>query len=216
MEKFCPNCGTPLKEGARFCGGCGAKRPDGLGQPAQQTQPQYTPQTPAQQQPPPPVQPPPPTQPQTPAQQQPPPPVQPQYAPPIPEPEQKKKGKAPFFAVGGAVIAVALAVTLIFTNVFGLLDQTGGGTGQFGDVTDNGNGSVTDEGGNGDDYYYYFDWETIEMFGGVEGFAEWLRYGLELDAADYYETVNGVYFMSPVEVDGIERGWLDGYPAAKD
>ena len=195
MEKFCPNCGTPIKEGANSCGGCGAKRPDAAGQPAQQTQ--QTQQT-----------------------------QQPQYAPPIPE--QKKKSKAPFFIGGGVVIAAALVVTLIFTNVFGLLNQTGD------DKTDISGGSNTnsesgvaaredgeesedgEDGEDGEDSYYYFDWETIEMFGGVEGFAEWLRYGLELDAEDYYETVNGVYFMSPVERVDIERGWLDGYPVVKD
>ena len=71
MEKFCPNCGTPLEEGARFCGGCGAKRTDTAGQPVQQTQQQYMQQSPAQ----------------------------PQYAPP--EPEQKKRSKTPLHGERG-------------------------------------------------------------------------------------------------------------------
>ena len=185
MEKFCPNCGTPLKEGAKFCGGCGAKRPDTVEQPAQPTQQQYIQQSPAQ----------------------------PQYVPS--KSEQKKKSKAPFF-IGGCVVVAALVVTLIFTNVFGLLNQAGDDkTGLSGKGnTNNGNSVVAVE--DGEDSYYYFDWETIEMFGGVEGFAEWLRYGLELYAEDYYETVNGVYFMSPVEKIFDERGWLDGYPAVND
>jgi len=166
MEKFCPNCGTPLKEGARFCGGCGAKRPDTASQP---TQTQYTPHI----------------------------------------HEQKKKSKAPFF-IGGGVIAAALVAVLIITNVSGLLNHSDGGN----DNTINGSSAIARE--DGDDSYYYFDWETIEMFGGTEGFAEWLRYGLELDAADYYDTVSGGSFMSPVEKVDVERGWLDGYPTAKD
>ena len=175
MEKFCPNCGTPLKEGAKFCGGCGAKRPDTASQPAQQTQPQYAPQI----------------------------------------PEQKKKSKAPFF-IGGGVIAAALVVALIITNVFGLLNHTGGditnlpGNGS----TNNGNNSVTVE--DGEDASFFFDWDMIEAFGGMEGFEEWLKYGLGLYADDYYDIISGGSFMSPVERVDEERGWLDGYPAAKD
>ena len=171
-EKFCPNCGTPLIEGTRFCGGCGAKRPDTSRLPV-----------------------------------------------------QKKKSKA-LFIIGGGVVAAVLVVVLIFTNVFGLMNRTDGGNKELpgdGDAN-NGNGTVTGDANNAngsvngddEDSYYYFDWETIEFFGGVEGFAEWLRYGLELYAEDYYATVYGEYFMSPVEKVDIERGWLDGYPAAND
>jgi len=62
---------------------------------------------------------------------------------------------------------------------------------------------------------FYFDSETIEMFGGMDDFKEWLMYGLELDAEDYYESVYGEYYMSPAEKVSEGRDWLDGYPVVE-
>ncbi|MCL2694098.1 MAG: protease inhibitor I42 family protein [Oscillospiraceae bacterium] len=44
-----------------------------------------------------------------------------------PVPDKKKKSKAPFVVAGGLVVAAALAVVLVFTNLFGLLNKNDGG-----------------------------------------------------------------------------------------
>ena len=38
--------------------------------------------------------------------------------------------------------------------------------------------------GDNEDVSFLFDWEMIEAFGGMEGFEEWLIYGLGLYADD--------------------------------
>ena len=133
-----------------------------------------------------------------------------------PEPPAKKKSKKPLLIGGGAVIAATLVAVLVFTNGFGLLNRTGGDNpGLSGDGNPNhGNSIVADD--DDEDASFFFDWEMIEAFGGMEGFEEWLIYGLGLYADDYYDIISGGSFMSPVERVDEKRGWLDGYPSAKD
>ena len=84
-----------------------------------------------------------------------------------------------------------------------------------GDSTVNGDGIISDDGDSVtidvDEDTFYFDRETIEMFGGMNEFIKWLRDDLGLDAEDFYESVYGEYYNSPVEKVSEERGWLDGY-----
>jgi len=127
-----------------------------------------------------------------------------------PPKDKKKKGKTPFIIGGGAVVVAALVCVLVFTNLFGILDKPNGGENNGGKNNSNGVGYYI--GGDDEDSYFFIDWETIEMFGSKEGFIEWLMYDLGLDAEDFYESVYGEYYMSPVGKVDDERDWLAGYP----
>jgi len=191
---FCTKCGKQVADGAKFCTSCGqtlvqAQQPAAPAQPQQQYVQQVQPQQQYVQQ----------VQPQQQNIYQ----AQPAMRPPM---DLKKKGKTPFI-IGGAVAVAALAAVLIFTNVFGLFKQT-----NVGKNNSNGVGYYID--GEDEDSFFLIDWETIEMFGGKEGFADWLMNVLELDAEDFYESLYGEYYNSPVEKVSEERGWLDGYENA--
>ena len=114
--------------------------------------------------------------------------------------------------MGGVVVAAALVCVLVFTNVFGLFNKTNNVGYSVGRNISNGVGTYID--GDDEDSYFFIDWETIEMFGGKEGFADWLMNVLELDAEDFYESLYGEYYDSPVEKISEERGWLGGYQKA--
>jgi len=183
---FCTNCGKQAKGGAKFCTSCGKA----MAQPQQLAAP-VQPRQPAA-----------PVQPQQQNIQQ----TLPAVKPPM---DLKKKSNSPFIIVG----AVAVAAVLIFTNVFGLFKQTNTGKN---DRSGENNGIGYYIVGDDEDSYFFIDWETIEMFGGKEGFADWLMNVLELDAEDFYESLYGEYYMSPVEKVSEGRGWLDGYENAID
>ena len=123
-NSFCTECGKALSPGKNFCGGCGASVNAGAGtsapaqQPVYAQQPQNAPvmsekQTEHMQQSP--------QQPTLPAQPQ----QQVGYAPTVPV---NKKIKPPLI-IGGivGVGVIALAMVLIFTNVFGLFGKSSGG-----------------------------------------------------------------------------------------
>ena len=150
MAKFCPKCGAQLNEGAKFCRSCGQGLAAEDSQPAVQQQQEIQP--PPQEQ-----------QPQIIQSQQ---NIQPQeynFQPqiqqntPFPVVSKNKKSKTPFIIAGGAVAALAvLAVILIFTNVFGLLNKdNSNGTQNIGSVSGN-----NANGNNGVD-----DINTYEVFG---------------------------------------------------
>ena len=115
---FCNNCGKELRDGAKFCSGCGTtiEADEQQAPPAQQYQqpvqeqqaPQYAPPPPEYQQ-------------------------QPQYAPPpvqvqqpyydpaqqAPPPQGKKKSKGPIFGIAGAAAGVLVFFLVIFPMLGG-------------------------------------------------------------------------------------------------
>jgi len=112
------------------------------------------------------------------------------------------------------LIILALALTLFLSlAACSSKGESGNGGGNNGGSTVSSSGTVTGDGVSlgVDDETFYFDWETIEMFGGKEAFMDWLMYELELDAEDFYASVYGEHNNSPVDKISEERGWLDGY-----
>jgi len=98
------------------------------------------------------------------------------------------------------LITLALVLTLLFS-----LSACGSGNDNNDSATSSGIAVDLDED------TFYFDRETIEMFGGPDEFMNWLIYDLGLDADDVYTSRYGEYYNSPVEKVNEEREWLDGY-----
>jgi len=128
----------------------------------------------------------------------------------------KKKSKTPLIIGVGAVVVAALVCVLVFTNVFGLFKQTNVGKNDSNGENNGVGYYIYGDDGDDEDSYFLIDWETIEMFGGKEEFADWLMNVLELDAEDFYESLYGEYYNSPVEKVSEGRGWLDGYENAEN
>ncbi len=124
--RFCQNCGTPLKEGSRFCSVCGTWiQPPSVQQAPQQPAPRPAPQPPVQAAPQPPVQ----AAPQLPVRSEPPTPVQaapqpvfqtPPQAAPQRSPKKKKELKLPLWLV------LCAGVLLLAAVVLGVLGLTSG------------------------------------------------------------------------------------------
>ena len=191
----------------------------------QQPQPQLQPQPPAPRQYT--QQPQPQLQPQPPAP--PPPPPMPLY----PYTTAKKRSKAPFIIAGAGVLAVTLAVVLIVTNVFGItgsrddtpeasessafsFDQERGDFQDGGYTFRESDGAVFND--DGELVFYYTGDDDAEVFmvpymeEDKELILEWLE--SFLDADEYFETVYGKSYLTPIEVVGEATDRLGSYRAA--
>jgi len=142
----------------------------------------------------------------------------------------RKKSNTPLIIGGVAVVVVA--VVLVVTNMLGLFGRESSSNSNANTTSNRESGGVstvtqpagTNQVSSGsvgyltardEDVSFTFDRQTVEMFGGEDAFADWLLNVLQLDVTDFYATIYGEYFMSPVEKDYVQRDWFDGYQNAE-
>ena len=157
--------------------------------------------------------------------------VAPRTMPAVMSPEAGKKKSSTPLIIGGVSVVIVAAV-LVMTNMLGLFGRESSSNSNVNATSNRESGGVStvtqptgtnpvSSGSVGyltardEDVSFTFDRQTVEMFGGEDAFADWLLNVLQLDVTDFYATIYGEYFMSPVEKDYVQRDWFDGYQNAE-